>query len=85
VTSEAQDVLRSALALSAGDRADLAAALLDSLESDGHVDDHVFSEAWLAEISARARRVIAGESEGIPWEEALQQARERVAARTRAR
>jgi len=84
VTREAQEVLRSALALPAGDRAEVAAALLDSLESEADVEDHVFSEAWLAEIAARARRVISGESEGIPWEEALQRAREQVAARTRA-
>lgn len=80
VTSEAQNLLQTALALPAGDRAELAAVLLESLESDPETDDlvesdpdadeHVFSEAWLAEIETRARRALS-ESPGTDrsWED----------------
>lgn len=85
MTSDAHDLLRTALALPAGDRAELAAVLLESL--DGQLEDVVpdFDEAWLAEIAERAARVMNGESEGTPWAEVREQVREQVAARVRAR
>lgn len=81
VTSEAHDLLQTALALPADDRAELAAVLLESLESDPDDEEHVFSEAWRTEIEARARRVLNGDSPGTPWEDV----RDQLAARLRAR
>jgi putative addiction module component (TIGR02574 family) len=84
VTSEAHDLLHSALALPAGDRAEMAAVLLESLDGDLETAPD-FDEEWLAEIAERARRVLNGDSEGTPWEEVRQQVRAQVAARARAR
>ena len=68
MTSRAQDILRDALALPVNERADVAAELLASLDASGE-DPAEVEAAWAAEIEKRARRVISGESEGIPWEE----------------
>lgn len=78
-------MLRTALALPAGDRAELAAVLLESVDSEPDADAHEFDEAWLAEIATRARRVIDGESEGTPWEDVREQVRNEVTARVRTR
>lgn len=69
MTSRAQAVLRDALTLAIDERADLAAELLASLDEDGPEDRDAVEEAWAKEIERRARRVLGGESHGIPWEE----------------
>ena len=60
------DVLISALQLPVAKRAELAAALLASL--DGEPDDDV-EAAWAAEIQRRLARVQSGEASGRPWSE----------------
>ena len=56
------------------ERADVAAELLASLE-DAEADNPADVEAaWAAEIEKRARRVMAGESAGIPWEDVRRRA-----------
>ena len=67
--SRAQEVLREALALPLDERADVAAELLASLDEAAAEHPADVEAAWAAEIEKRARRVMAGESEGIPWEE----------------
>jgi putative addiction module component (TIGR02574 family) len=42
---------------------------LASLDDAGADDPAEVEAAWAAEIEKRARRVMAGESEGIPWED----------------
>jgi len=69
MTSRAQELLREALTLPVGERADVAAELLASLDEGGAEDPAEVEAAWAAEIEKRARRVMAGESQGIPWEE----------------
>jgi putative addiction module component (TIGR02574 family) len=69
MTSRAQDLLRQALALPIDERANVAAELLASLDVDHDEDPAAVEAAWAAEIERRARRVMAGESQGIPWEE----------------
>lgn len=81
VTGEAHDVLRTALALPADERAEVAAVLLESLDGEPDSAAPGFDPEWLDEIAARARRVLAGDSEGIPWEDVRRQVREQVAAR----
>lgn len=56
------------MALPAEERADLAAELLASLDDTASEDPAEVEAAWAAEIDRRARRVIAGETAGIPWE-----------------
>lgn len=61
-------VFRDALALAEPDRADLIAALIDSLDSE-------VEEAWRAEIERRAAELESGAAQSIPWDVV----RERVA------
>jgi putative addiction module component (TIGR02574 family) len=60
------DILTKAKRLSTAERADLAAALLASL--DGEPEEDV-EAAWAAEIQRRAERVRSGEAKGRPWSE----------------
>jgi len=69
MTSRAKDVLREALALPIAERADVAAELLASLDGAPAEDAAEVEAAWAAEIEKRARRVMAGESTGTPWED----------------
>jgi putative addiction module component (TIGR02574 family) len=69
MTSRAQDLLREALTLPVNERADVAAELLASLDDARAEDPAEVEAAWAAEIERRAGRVIAGDSQGIPWED----------------
>jgi putative addiction module component (TIGR02574 family) len=73
MTSRAQEILREALTLPSEQRADVAAELLSSLD-DTDSDTANLEVEWAAEIERRARRVLAGESAGIPWEEVRRRA-----------
>jgi putative addiction module component (TIGR02574 family) len=68
----ARKILDEALELSPEERADLAYELISSL--DGPPDPDA-EEAWAKEIERRARRYLAGESPGIPWEDVLERLR----------
>ena len=62
------------MALSVAERADVAAELLASLD-DAEIENAAEVEAaWAAEIERRARRVMAGESAGVPWEDVRRRA-----------
>ncbi|MEQ1729199.1 MAG: addiction module protein [Vicinamibacterales bacterium] len=74
MTSRAQELLREALSLPIDERADVAAELLASLDAVGSEDVARVESAWAAEIERRARRVMAGESAGIPWEDVRRRA-----------
>ena len=74
MTSRAQELLREALTLPIAERADVAAELLASLDGAEADNPAEVEAAWAAEIERRARRVIAGESAGIPWEDVRQRA-----------
>jgi len=74
MTSRAQDVLKEALAWSAEDRAELAAELLASLDEAESENPAEVEAAWAVEIERRARRVMTGESAGIPWEDVRRRA-----------
>ena len=68
MTSQARELLRQALTLTAEERADVAAELLASLD-DTETDIATVEAEWAAEIEKRACRVLSGESPGIPWED----------------
>jgi len=65
--STAKKILEDALTLPNQTRADVAAALLASLEPDVSAA-HRDTEDWLAEIERRAERVRSGQSVGQPWQ-----------------
>ena len=67
MTEKANHLLGEAMQLSENDRADLAAQLMDSLDST--MDDDVES-AWGAEILQRLHEVQEGKVQPIPWPEA---------------
>jgi putative addiction module component (TIGR02574 family) len=69
MTERAQALLREALQLPSEERADVAAELLASLDEPAAEDAAAMQAAWAAEIERRARRVLAGESAGEPWED----------------
>lgn len=75
MSDQTQELLREALTLSDGERADLAAELLASLEEPAVEDDPAtVREFWADEIEARAQRVVSGDSDGQDWH----QVRERL-------
>lgn len=73
MTTRAQELLREALSLPARERADVAAELLASLDDTVENIDEIETE-WADEIARRARRVLAAQSPGIPWEEVRRRA-----------
>ena len=74
MTSRVQQLLREALELPLRERADVAAELLASLDDAQAENPADVEAAWAAEIERRARRVMSGESAGIPWEEVRRRA-----------
>ena len=73
-----QKVLDEALQLDLGERAELAAELIASL--DGAPDEDV-ELAWAAEIERRAADARSGTDAGTPWEEVLDKARNALSQR----
>ena len=69
MTQRAQAILHEALALPLEDRANVAAELLASLDDDAIEKPADVAAAWASEIEKRARRVMAGESIGVAWED----------------
>ena len=71
--------MQEALKLPHTDRADVAAELLASLDEEPADNLEEIEKAWGAEIERRARRVLAGESAGVPWEQVRQRIEKRLA------
>ncbi len=69
------------MSLPAKERARVAAELLASLDDGTPEDPAAVQAAWAKEIERRARRVLAGESSGQPWDDV----RDRVARRLKQR
>ena len=77
MSNRAQTLLREALTLPVDERAEVAAELLASLDDSTVEEPAAVQAAWAKEIERRARRVLAGESVGEPWEDV----RDRIARR----
>ena len=71
------EILRQALSLPEEQRAEVAGALLESLEPPADVD---VEQAWREEVTRRIASLDADQAETIPWEEV----REKLYARLRA-
>jgi putative addiction module component (TIGR02574 family) len=65
MSPEVSDLLKRALALSVDERAALANALLDSLETA----NESVQEAWDEEVARRIKDLKAGKSVTVPWEQ----------------
>ena len=74
MSSRAQDLLREALTLPLKERADVAAELLASLDDVAAERPADVEAAWAAEIERRARRALADESAGTPWDDVRRRA-----------
>ena len=74
-------LLKEALRLPLRDRADVAAELLASLDDEAPDDLEAAEKAWAIEIERRGRRVLAGESAGLPWEDVRQRLEDRLASK----
>lgn len=62
----AEAVLKEALTLPEDERADIAGALLESLQPAAEQD---VEAAWRQEVAARVAALDAGKVETVPWEE----------------
>ena len=62
------------MTLPVAERADVAAELLASLDDAETENPAEVEAAWAAEIERRARRVMSGESAGVPWEDVRRRA-----------
>ncbi len=67
MTSEAETILREALALREQDRAGLAAELLASLDESPDSNDATISALWAEELERRAARVLSGDASTESW------------------
>jgi putative addiction module component (TIGR02574 family) len=75
VTTQANDILRTALGLNPNERAEIAASLIASLDppkSEG-IDD-----AWAEEIKRRIESIDNGDVQLIPSDEVMRAMRERL-------
>lgn len=64
-----EDLKREAAKLSAPERAELALALIQSLDAEEAGDPEEVERAWLAEIERRSAEIDRGEVQPIPGDE----------------
>jgi putative addiction module component (TIGR02574 family) len=72
--TESQQLLRTALALPESDRAEIAASLIHSLDTE---TDEEVDAAWAVEIQRRIESIDNGEVELVPWDDVMCEMRER--------
>ena len=70
MNSDAGKILKAALELSAMDRAELAAQLIESL--DDTIDEDA-DAAWRAEVERRVDDMDSGRGRSVPWSEVRRQ------------
>ena len=66
MTKAAELVLKKALELDDSERAEIAGALLSSLEPEPEAD---IEAAWREEVRRRVDEIESGQAELVPWEE----------------
>jgi putative addiction module component (TIGR02574 family) len=71
---QSQQLLESALSLPESDRAELAASLIHSLDP---VCDSDVDAAWAEEIRRRIESIDRGEVKLVPWDDVMQEMRDR--------
>ena len=65
---QSQEVLQSALALPERERAEIAASLIRSLDSEADEDADT---AWASEVQLRVESIDRGEVRLIPWDDVM--------------
>ena len=78
MSDDATALLQQALTLPVHERPDLAASLLASLDQPAADDPPTMEKERAQELERRARRALAGESAGQPWDQARQVVRDRL-------
>lgn len=78
MTDRTRELLAEVLRLPVTERAAFAAEVLASVDGEEDADADA---AWLAEIERRGRRVLAGQSQGVPWEEVRSRIEQRLKQR----
>lgn len=73
--AHAENVLQIALGLPATDRAEIATALISSLDSDSAVD---VNAAWASEIRGRIDSIDNGQVQLVPWDDVIRSMRDRL-------
>jgi putative addiction module component (TIGR02574 family) len=82
MSTAANDIFAAAISLPTHQRAELAARLLESLDSDESEHSQAeIDEAWRKEIEARERDILEGRVQTIPHEEVMAEIRSHLAAR----
>jgi putative addiction module component (TIGR02574 family) len=74
MNTQSQQILRSALALPESDRAEIAASLIHSLDTE---TDEDVDAAWAVEIQRRIASIDNGEVKLVPWDDVMQEMTER--------
>jgi putative addiction module component (TIGR02574 family) len=73
--AHAENVLQIALGLTPTDRAEIATALISSLDAGGIVDAN---DAWAAEIRGRIDSIDKGQVQLVPWDDVIGSMRDRL-------
>jgi putative addiction module component (TIGR02574 family) len=74
MNTQSQHILQSALALPESERAEIAASLIHSLDTE---TDEGVDEVWAAEVQRRVESIDKGEVTLIPWDDVMREMRER--------
>lgn len=74
MNTQYQDIIDTALALPEADRADIAATLIRSLETETDADADAM---WAAEIQRRLDAIDRGEVRLVPWDDVMRELRNR--------
>lgn len=75
MSTQADDILRNALSLAPSERAEIAASLIASLDSQ--VSDEI-EAAWSEEIKLRISQIDGGEVQLVPADEVIRSMHERM-------
>ncbi|WP_417738001.1 addiction module protein [Rosistilla oblonga] len=74
MNTQSQQLLESALSLPESDRAEIAASLIHSLDTESDKDADA---AWAAEIHRRVESIDNGQVNLIPWDDVMREMRDR--------
>ena len=72
--TQSQQLLRTALTLPESDRAEIAASLIHSLDTE---TDEAVDSAWAAEIQRRIESIDNGQVKLVPWDDVMREIRDR--------
>lgn len=74
MSTQSKEIIDTALSLPDSERADIAATLIRSLDTEIDADA---DEMWAAEIQRRMEAIDRGEVRLIPWDEVMRELRSR--------